>query len=87
MTNFGLEDVTFSATTPMGGARCVAAIQVAAGLCRNVLPPIGRRGYSDARVASRVSAMPGFRVFAGFEAPVGALAPAQLHAPMARRHM
>lgn len=25
MTNFGLEDVTFSATTPIGGAGCVAA--------------------------------------------------------------
>ena len=31
ITNFGLEDVTFSATTPMGGASCVAAIQAAAG--------------------------------------------------------
>ena len=92
MTNFGLEDVTFSATTPMGGASCVAAIQAAAvavatGLCRNVLLPIGRRGYSDSRVASRVSAMPQFRVVAEFEAPIGALAPAQLYAPMARRHM
>ena len=41
----------------MGGASCVAAIQAAAiavatGLCRNVLLPIGRRGYSDSRVAS-----------------------------------
>ena len=30
IANFGLEDVTFSATTPMGGASCVAAIQAAA---------------------------------------------------------
>ena len=92
ITNLGLEDVTFSATTPMGGASCVAAIQaaalaVASGLCRHVLLPIGRRGYSDSRVASRVSAMPQFHVVSEFEAPAGALAPAQLYAPMARRHM
>ena len=92
ITNFGLEDVTFSATTPMGGASCVAAIQAAAvavatGLCRNVLLPIGRRGYSDSRVASRVAAMPQFHVVSEFETPSGTIAPAQLYAPMARRHM
>jgi acetyl-CoA acetyltransferase len=30
ITNFGIPDLRFSATTPMGGASCVAAIQAAA---------------------------------------------------------
>lgn len=92
VTNFGIEDLRYSATTPMGGASPVAALQsaamaVAVGLARHVLVPIGRNGYSDARIGSRVAAMPQFRVVGEFEMPVGAIAPAQLYAPMARRHM
>lgn len=92
VTNFGLKDLRFSATTPLGGASCVAAVQaaaaaVAAGICNHVLIPIGRNGYSDSRIAARLAAMPQFRVINEFEAPLGAIAPAQLYAPMARRHM
>jgi len=92
MTNLGLEDIRFSATTPMGGASATAALQcataaVSAGLCQNVLLTLGRRGYTDARVATRLAAMPQFRQVGEFENPVGAIAPAQLYAPMARRHM
>ena len=92
MTNLGLADVRFSAQTPMGGASPVAALQcaaavIAAGVCRHVLISLGRRGYSDARVATRLAAMPQFHLIAEFENPVGAIAPAQLYAPMARRHM
>ena len=92
MTNLGLEDIRFSAQTPMGGASAVAALQcaavaIAAGVCRHVLLVLGRRGYSDARVATRLGAMPQFRVVGEFENPIGAIAPAQLYAPMARRHM
>jgi acetyl-CoA acetyltransferase len=92
MTNLGLADVRFSAQTPMGGASSVAALQcaaavIAAGVCRHVLISLGRRGYSDARVATRLAAMPQFRLISEFENPVGAVAPAQLYAPMARRHM
>jgi acetyl-CoA acetyltransferase len=92
MTNLGLEDIRFSAQTPMGGASAVAAVQcaaavIAAGLCRHVLLVLGRRGYSDSRVATRLGAMPQFRLVGEFENPVGAIAPAQLYAPMARRHM
>src|SRR6185503_20550231 len=39
------------------------------------------------RIGARVRQMPQFRVVAEFEMPVGNLAPAQLYAPMARRHM
>lgn len=92
MTNLGLEDIRFSAQTPMGGASAVAALQcaaaiISAGVCKNVLLALGRRGYSDGRVTKRLGDMPQFRIVAEFENPVGALAPAQLYAPMARRHM
>lgn len=92
MANLGLDDIRFSAQTPMGGASAVAALQcaaavIAAGVCRHVLLVLGRRGYSDSRVATRLAAMPQFRIVGEFENPVGAIAPAQLYAPMARRHM
>jgi acetyl-CoA acetyltransferase len=49
VTNFGIPDLRFSATTPMGGASAVAAVQcalavVATGVCRHVLIPLGRNG-------------------------------------------
>jgi acetyl-CoA acetyltransferase len=92
VTNFGIPDLRFSATTPMGGASCVAALQcavavIAAGICRHVLIPLGRNGASGGRIGSRVRQMPQFRLVGEFEMPVGAIAPAQLYAPMARRHM
>ncbi len=91
-TNFGIPDLRFSATTPMGGASCVAAVQCAiaainAGICNHVLLPMGRNGSSGARIGTRVQHMPQFRTIGEFEMPVGAIAPAQLYAPMARRHM
>jgi acetyl-CoA acetyltransferase len=91
-TNFGIPDLKFSATTPMGGASCVAAVQcavavIAAGICRHVLIPLGRNGASGSRIGSRVREMPQFRLVGEFEMPIGAIAPAQLYAPMARRHM
>jgi acetyl-CoA acetyltransferase len=92
ITNFGITDLRFSAITPLGGASCVAAVQtasavVAAGICNHVLIPMGRNGYSESRIGSRVQQMPQFRVVGEFEMPLGAIAPAQLYAPMARRHM
>lgn len=92
VTNFGIDDLRFSATTPMGGASAVAAIQCAlavikAGICKHVLLSLGRTGYSGGRIGSRVQQMPQFRVIGEFEMPSGAIAPAQLYAPMARRHM
>jgi acetyl-CoA acetyltransferase len=92
ITNLGIEDLRFSAATPMGGASCVAAVQcaiaaISAGICRHVLIPIGRNGSSGARIGTRVQQMPQFRTIGEFEMPLGAIAPAQLYAPMARRHM
>lgn len=92
MANLGMQDVRFSAQTPMGGASAVAALQAAAaaihaGVCNHVLLTLGRRGYSDSRIATRLAAMPQFRLISEHENPIGAIAPAQLYAPMARRHM
>jgi acetyl-CoA acetyltransferase len=92
ITNFQIPDLRYSATTPMGGASCVAALQSAAmavssGIARNVLVPIGRNGASQSRIGDRVREMPQFRVISEFEMPVGSIAPAQLYAQMARRHM
>lgn len=92
LTNFGSEDFRFSATTPLGGASAVAALQcaamaVATGAATHVLIPLGRTGYSGVRIDRRVQQMRQFRVVSEFEAPVGANAPAQYYAPMARRHM
>ena len=70
----------------------VAAIQCAiaaidAGICNHVLLSLGRTGYSGGRIGTRVQQMPQFRVIGEFEMPSGAIAPAQLYAAMARRHM
>ena len=91
-TNFGIPDLRFSALTPMGGASGVAAVQcaiaaIAAGLCRHVLIPAGRNVTSGARAGVRIHQMPQFHLVTEFELPQGAIAPAQLYAPMARRHM
>lgn len=91
ITNFGIKDLRFSATTPMGGASAVASIQCAlavieAGICRHVLLSLGRTGFSGGRIGTRVQQMPQFRVVGEFEMPSGAIAPPQLYAVMARRH-
>ncbi len=92
ITNFGIPDLRFSATVPMGGASAVASIQCAlaaiqAGICKHVLLSLGRTGFSGGRIGTRVQQMPQFKVIGEFEMPLGAIAPAQLYAPMARRHM
>ncbi len=92
VTNFGIPDLRFSALTPMGGASGIAAVQcaiaaVSAGLCKHVLIPAGRNVSSGARAGVRIHQMPQFHLVTEFELPQGAIAPAQLYAPMARRHM
>jgi acetyl-CoA acetyltransferase len=92
IANFGITDLRFSAQVPMGGASPVAALQcaataISAGLCRHVLLLIGRDAFAGSRAATRVHQMPQFRTVGEFELPLGAVSPAQLYAPMARRHM
>ena len=92
VTNLGIPDLRFSVATPLGGAGPVAAVQcaaaaVAAGLCTHALIPLGRTGRTGGRIGTRIQQMPQFRTVGEFEAPMGAIAPAQYYAPMARRHM
>lgn len=92
ITNFGLPDLRYSAQTPMGGASPVAALQtatmaVASGVANHVLLALGRGSISGGRITQRLAAMPQMRVVGEFEMPLGANAPAQFYAHMARRHM
>lgn len=92
IANLGLEDLRLAAAIPMGGASCVAALQTAAmavatGVCKHVLISVGRIGFSGPRIGARLALTPQFRTVGEFEAPIGMFAPAQLYAPMARRHM
>lgn len=88
----GLPDLRFSALVPHGGASPVGALQlaaavIAAGVCETVLVPAGRSVSRGAKAGVRIHQMPQFRYVTEFELPIGAIAPAQLYAPMARRHM
>jgi acetyl-CoA acetyltransferase len=91
-TNLGVTELRYSALTPMGGASSIAAIQTAAaaisaGLCNHVLIAAGRNVSAGAKAGARIHQMPQFHLITEFELPLGAIAPAQLYAPMARRHM
>ena len=91
--NFGLPDLRFSAVVPHGGASPVMALQcaaaaVAAGACNHVLITFGRNvSAASNKAGARIHQMPQFHYVTEFEYPMGAIAPAQLYAPMARRHM
>ena len=95
--NFGIPDLRFSALIPHGGASPVMALQcaaaaVAGGACNHVLITFGRNvsrnvGTASNKAGSRIHSMPQFHYVTEFEYPMGAIAPAQLYAPMARRHM
>ena len=91
--NFGLPDLRFSAVVPHGGASPVMALQcaaaaVASGACNHVLITFGRNvSAASNKAGARIHSMPQFHFVTEFEHPMGASAPAQLYAPMARRHM
>ena len=91
--NFGIPDLRFSAVIPHGGASPVMALQcaaaaVASGVCRHVLITFGRNvSMGSNKAGARIHNMPQFHYVTEFEYPMGAIAPAQLYAPMARRHM
>ncbi len=92
--NFGIPDLRFSAVIPHGGASPVMALQcaaaaVATGACNHVLITFGRNVTAKAitKAGARIHTMPQFHYVTEFEYPFGAIAPAQLYAPMARRHM
>ncbi len=91
--NFGLADLRFSALIPHGGASPAMALQCAAaalagGVCNHVLITFGRNvSASVNKAGARIHQMPQFHFVTEFEYATGNIAPAQLYAPMARRHM
>ena len=91
--NFGLPDLRFSAVVPHGGASPAMALQcaaaaVAGGACNHVLITFGRNvSAASNKAGARIHSMPQFHFVTEFEYAMGAIAPAQLYAPMARRHM
>ena len=91
--NFGLADLRFSAVVPHGGASPAMALQcaaaaVAGGACNHVLITFGRNvSAASNKAGARIHSMPQFHFVTEFEYAMGAIAPAQLYAPMARRHM
>ena len=92
--NFGIPDLRYSALIPHGGASPVMALQAAAaavatGVCKHVLITFGRNVTAAAitKAGARIHTMPQFHFVTEFEYSMGAIAPAQLYAPMARRHM
>ena len=91
--NFGLPDLRFSAVVPHGGASPAMALQCAAvalagGACNHVLITFGRNvSAATNKAGARIHSMPQFHFVTEFEYAMGAIAPAQLYAPMARRHM
>ena len=91
--NFGIPDLHFSALIPHGGASPAMALQcatlaVAGGVCKHVLIAFGRNvSAASAKAGSRIHQMPQFHYVTEFELAVGNAAPAQIYAPMARRHM
>ncbi|MEO8697289.1 MAG: transporter [Acidimicrobiales bacterium] len=95
MDNLGLRHVRFSAQVQMGGASPVASLQHAAaavsgGIARAVLVPFGWNGYSGARVkaAAATNAVTTFRrTVRDFYRPYGTVAPPQVYALLAQRHM
>ena len=91
--NFGLPDLRFSALIPHGGASPAMALQcaaaaVASGVCDHVLITFGRNVSAGSNKAgARIHTMPQFHYVTEFEYPMGSIAPAQIYAPMARRHI
>lgn len=92
--NFGITDLRFSALVPHGGASPAMALQAAAaavatGVCNHVLIAFGRNvtGAATTKAGARIHTMPQFHYVTEFEYPLGNVAPAQIYAPMARRHM
>lgn len=94
--NLGIENLRYAATSQMGGAASVAALQSAAmavvlGIANYVLLPAGWNGYSGRRVREIVTtdqaAMSGGLVARDYYIPYGLTAPLQWFSLMARRHM
>ena len=97
ISNFGIQDLSYTSTIHMGGASPVASLQTAAmaiatGIANNVLCVTGGNLYSGGRASTVVTRgrevpLPAIPLIWEFELPYGLMTPAQIYAPMAKRHM
>lgn len=93
VTNFGIPDLRFSALDAAGrGERHRRHTVRRRRHRRRAVQPRADPGRaqnvsSGARAGVRIHQMPQFHLVTEYELPQGAIAPAQLYAPMARRHM
>ena len=92
MAGLNLPDVRYTAVSHMGGASTVASLALAAlavkqGHAETVLVFIARNGSSEARIASRVTTLPGQRYRTNLEHPYGFSTPAQWYSMWCQRHM
>jgi acetyl-CoA acetyltransferase len=93
--NLGMRAVRYSAQVNMGGASPVASLQhaalaVQAGVAKAVVIPTGWNGYSSPRSSAAVAAqaITTFRrTVRDYYTTYGTIAPSQVYALMARRHM
>lgn len=93
--NLGMRSVRFSAQVQMGGASPVASLQhaalaVRAGIANAVVIPTGWNGFSTPRsgTAAASNAITTFRrTVRDYYTTYGTIAPSQVYALMARRHM
>jgi acetyl-CoA acetyltransferase len=93
--NLGMRRVSYSGQVNMGGASPVASLQHAAlavtsGIAEFVVLPVGWNGYSGLRARDAASqlAITTFRkTVRDYYRPYGTVAPPQVYALMARRHM
>jgi acetyl-CoA acetyltransferase len=88
----GIASPRFSTSLNLGGASAVAALGVAAlavagGGANAVLVVLGRNGFSQRRIDSRVKTLPGAPFKEAFERPFGWSVPAHWYALMCRAHM
>ncbi|MPZ25952.1 MAG: transporter [Micromonosporaceae bacterium] len=93
--NLGMRRVSYSGQVNMGGASPVASLQhaslaVTSGAARFVVLPVGWNGYSGLRprdAASQVAITTFRKTVRDYYRPYGTVAPPQVYALMARRHM
>jgi acetyl-CoA acetyltransferase len=92
MMGLGLGEQVFDAVPAPGGNAGLGGVRLArtairAGEATRVLVVFARNGASDARIATRVTQLPGQELRAQLERPYGWTAPAEWYAMICRRHM
>jgi len=92
IAGIGLPDSVYDATPGPGGNAPVASVRlaevmIAGGAARHVLAVVAKNGASEARIADRVTALPGQEFRRQLERPQGWTSPAEWYAMLCRRYM